>query len=320
MLRSVRPPPPELLRRADRQDSVLTAAQCRAAGVSDDWLAWRARSGSWQRVFRGVYVAHSGPLPWRTQATAALLFAGAPDAPAALSHDAAAHLHGFLARPPARFDVWVPHERWIRAPEPLRLRRGRREVERAAGLPVVSAGDTVLDLVGTARDDDRAIGLIADAVRAGTAPGAIRTALERRPTTPRRALLLELLALSEAGVESPLELRYHRDVECAHGLPTAELQVREVVDGSWIRSDRRYTGYRVRCELDGRVGHPGGRTDADTWRDNAVLVASDDMTLRYRWSHVRVTPCRTTVQVVAALRAGGWRGVPHPCGAGCPVR
>ena len=123
----------------------------------------------------------------------------------------------------------------------------------------------------------------------------------------------------EAGVESPLELRYRVAVERGHGLPQSELQTREVLSGRWIRADCRYRRYGVRVELDGRLAHPGGRTDQDTWRDNAALLETDEITLRYRWHHVAGTPCRTASQVVTALRRGGWQGTPRPCGPGCRV-
>src|SRR5699024_4662425 len=118
-------------------------------------------------------------------------------------------------------------------------------------------------------------------------PGdTIREALARRARIRHRALVTDVLAAVADGVESPLEHRYHRDVGAAHGLPRAELQVRERLAGGWIRADCRYRRYRLRVEVDGRLAHPGGRTDADTWRDNAALLATEEITLRYRWRHV----------------------------------
>lgn len=75
----------------------------------------------------------------------------------------------------------------------------------------------------------------------------------------------------------------------------------------------------MRVELDGRLAHPFGRTDADVWRDNAVVLAHAELTLRYRWAHVAVAPCRTARQVAGALRAGGWRSRPARCSPACPV-
>ncbi len=87
----------------------------------------------------------------------------------------------------------------------------------------------------------------------------------------------------------------------------------------WLRADCRYEGLRVRVELDGQLAHPGGRTDADTLRDNIVVISTDEITLRFRWRHVAVTPCAVAEQVVLALRSRGWTGTPRPCGRTCPL-
>lgn len=73
----------------------------------------------------------------------------------------------------------------------------------------------------------------------------------------------------------------------------------------------------MRVELDGQLGHPGGATDADVWRDNVVRVHTGDITLRYRWVHITATSCETASQVAQALRAGGWRGSVKACGPQC---
>ena len=106
-------------------------------------------------------------------------------------------------------------------------------------------------------------------------PSTILLALDGRGRVRHRALVVDVLAEVAAGVESPLERRYRRDVERAHGLPISELQVREVLSGRWVRADGRYRPYRTRVELDGQLAHPGGRTDEDTWRDNAALLETD---------------------------------------------
>jgi hypothetical protein len=317
--RAVVPAPRESIARlAARQDAVVTTAQCLDLGADPDWIARQATTDRWQRTSRGVYVVHSGPLPWRTRARAALVRAGEG---AALSHRAAAHLHGFEEMPPAVIDVTIPPVRRVRSTPDVRVHRSvGRLLDRRSGLVVVSRGDAALDLFELARSEDAAIGSLCAATRGRVSADAILVALSRRPSTRRRALVLEMLSAVCTGIESPLEHRYLRDVERRHGLPHARLQHRQVVDGRWIRADGIYDGLGVRRELDGELAHPGGSTDADVWRDNAVRIAHDEITVRYRWWHVAGTPCLTAVQVVAALRSRGWRGTPHPCGPGCPVR
>ena len=307
----------EVLKRAARRDGVVTVREAEALGLAPRALQRLATGGRWQRVSSGVYVTHNGPLSWRTTARAGLAAAGDG---AALSHRAAAHLHGF-APAPKRLDVTVPHRRRVVGPPGVRVHRAtRRDVEVKSRLLVVSAPDAVLDIAAGVRGVDDVIGVVADAVRAGTWPSMILRAVDRRPNERNRALVAEMVAHAERGIESPLELRYHRDVERAHRLPRSVLQHRAVVDTWWIRADCIYDGLGVRCELDGGFAHPGGRTDRDTWRDNAVVIERAEITLRYRWHHVATTPCRTAAQVVAALRGRGWRGHPYPCAPDCPVR
>lgn len=295
-------------------DHVITTRDCLRLGAGPDWVERQVSSGRWRRVARGVLVTYSGPLTWRTRAAAALLHGGRG---ALLSHRSAAYLHGFASAPPRIIDVTIPRARRV-APMPgVRVhRRARREATRRKGLAVVRPGDAVLDLLDDAQDVDCAVGAICDAVRAGVAVEAVLAALRHRPAQRRRRLVLELLGEVEAGVESPLEYRYHRDVERGHALPRSVLQRREVVGDHWIRADAVYVGLGVRAELDGELAHPGGRTDGDVWRDNGVLIERGDLTLRYRWRHV-LSPCATAGQVERALRSRGWDGSAAPCGPTC---
>ncbi|HQY33607.1 type IV toxin-antitoxin system AbiEi family antitoxin domain-containing protein [Actinotalea sp.] len=312
----MRRPPESVLQVALRQDGVVAAAQLTSLGVDDSAPGRWVAAGLWQRLHRGVYCVHTGPVPWRTRASAALLYAGPG---AAIGRRGAAHLHGFLAAPPQTIEVEVPARRTVRPSPGLQVRRRRTMPPSGGRLRAIVPAETVVDLLGDAPSADAAVGLLASAVRAGVAPHAILDALGARSRVPRRALALELLGEVADGIESPLEHRYHVDVERRHGLPTSRLQRRERVGGRWIRADSVYEGFGVRSELDGEVAHPGGRTDDDVWRDNAVLIERGDLTLRFRWRHVRATPCRTAAQVEAALRSRGWTGQARPCGPGCPV-
>lgn len=310
---------PEVVARlADPQGGVVLTSQLVGAGADHDWIARQVAGRRWQRLHRGVLLTHTGPPAWRERAWAALLYAG-PDA--ALSHESAAALQGIRPGVAARLPVHVV------IPE-------RRRVSRAAGIvvhrrvtPPSSSGrprrtvvaETVVDVVANARSLDDAVGWLCDAARAGVQGQAVLDVLSRRPNVRRGALLREVLEEVARGVESPLERRYHLDVERAHGLPQARLQRQETVAGVRIRADAVYEGFRLRVELDGALAHPAGRTDDDTWRDNAVLLARGDVTLRYRWRHVALTPCATAAQVAGALRARGWSGTARRCHPGCAV-
>lgn len=300
----------------DRQSGAVTTAQVVAAGGDRAWLSRRVASGRWQRLHRGVVATYSGPLAWSTTAWGALLYAGRG---AALSHASAAYRQGLTSTAPRVIDVTVPSARRVAPTGGVHVHHRTGRLLASGRPPTTWRGDTVVDLVAAARSVDDAVGWVCRAARAGASPPEIADALARRRPFRNAALLGEIVAEVRAGIESPLERRYHRDVEGRHALPRAHLQVCEVVRGLWIRADGIYEGYGVRVELDGNLGHPGGRTDADTWRDNAVLLASADLTLRYRWRHVAATPCATAAQLAEALARGGWRGKPRRCGPHCAV-
>nr|WP_297430607.1 type IV toxin-antitoxin system AbiEi family antitoxin domain-containing protein [uncultured Actinotalea sp.] len=301
-----------------RQDGVVTVAQCVDRGLGADAVERRARSGQWRRLQRGVYLTHAGPSTFRTSARAALLLARTG---AALSHRSAAFVHGFVPTAPRVIEISIPWGRRVTADRDVVVRRRRElEITARAGLHLTTRGATVVDLLHHVRGTDDAVAVLTAAVRAGAHPEEVLADLERRSRARHRALVLELLGEVVDGAESAMEVRYHRDVERRHGLPRSTRQVAQVVGGRRIRADAVYVGLGVRVELDGQFAHPHGRTDADTWRDNAVLVERGEITLRYRWHHVRVGPCATAAQVADALRARGWRGSARPCGPACAVR
>ncbi|WP_315093016.1 hypothetical protein [uncultured Cellulomonas sp.] len=299
------------------QDTVATTAQLQTWGVQRSLVARRVAAGEWQRLFRGVVVLHSGPVTWRQRARAALL--GAGDG-AALSHTSAAFVHGLVRAPGAPVVVSIPGHRAVRSQPGLLIHRRDRMPFAGGVLRTVGVDPTVLDLLDELDSEDDVVGLVCAAVRQGVLPGRVLRHARERPRVRHRELLLDLLGEAGRGIESPLEHRYARDVERRHGLPTPQAQLSERVEDRWIRADRVHTGLGVRIELDGQLAHPFGRTDDDTWRDNAVLIARGDVTLRYRWRHVVVEPCATAAQVVAALRSRGWTGHPRRCADACPVR
>lgn len=302
---------------------VLTRSQLEEIGVSVTWIRSQVDHRIWRRAYPGVYITHAGHPTWDTRVVAALAYAGKG---AALSHATAGDWWFESEATRAQrvsntVEISVPARRTVVAQRGLRIHRRRTVPAVWEGrIAVTTAAETAVDLACLAKKEDDVVGVLTRALRVAE-PADIRAAVAGRSRVRRRELLLDILTDATAGMESPLERHYHRDVEVDHGLPVSELQVREQLPGSRIRADCRYRRWQVRVELDGKLAHTGGRTDKDTWRDNAALLASREVTLRYRWTHVVGTPCRTAQQVVDALRLGGWEGQPRRCGRpGCRVR
>lgn len=295
----------------------MSAGQLLMHGADRSWIRRQVSSGRWQRPLPGVLVTHSGPVGWETRAWSAVLYAGRG---AALGYASAARALRIRLIEPRDITVCIPTDRRVVTQPGLKIRHRSTMPALTGGLPTINRADTAVDLVSAAHTVDDAISWLCDAIRSGTSSDAVLAAAGRRPRLARRALLEELVRATDEGVESALELRYGVDVENLHGLPTSTLQVRQRVGNRWIRADRVYDEFGLRVELDGALAHPAGRTDADTWRDNEVLVTYGDVTLRLRWRHVASTPCETALLVARALRSRGWTAAPRPCSPTCAVR
>jgi very-short-patch-repair endonuclease len=137
----------------------------------------------------------------------------------------------------------------------------------------------------------------------------VRDILAALPRHPKRALLSDLLEVVTAGSHSPLEVRYAREVERAHGLPPL---VRQASPLSGYRTDGWYPAYGLVIELDGRAFHSGTNALNDMDRDNAHLVVGLS-TLRFGWRQVATSPCAVAATVAQALARNGWPGAITPC-------
>ena len=295
---------------AEQQHGILTLAQCRDGQLSERQLAHRVATGRWSRPHRGIYLTVPGRDNFLTRATAALLACGTD---AALSHDAAAYLHGLAGTEPRRIDVLIPAGRRIADPADVRVRRSAHVRERTHELLWpwrTTVEHTVFDL---AQMDnlDAAIAVIARACsRRLTTPRALRTALASRPRQRHARELWEILAEVEAGRESPLEVRFARDVLAAHGLPPG---VAQHSIGTAQRHDVAFPDLRVIVELDGRLGHEGadGRhTDA---RRDRRASGRGWLTIRATWRDVASTRCRLAGELAAVMAVRGWPGRPRVC-------
>jgi very-short-patch-repair endonuclease len=294
--------PAELLRLATRQAGCLGRQQVLAAGVSDRVVHRLLGNETWIPLTPGVYGV--GPVTWHMRAWAGVL-AGGPAASLGLT--AAGYLQGLLDLPSPKIEVFVGRLDQVRRAPGWYFVRGDRP---AVGTPPRTPAEvTVVDLCRRLRPDAIAA-LLARALDARRVdPEAILAVLAANARHPARALVRDILAQVADGAESPLEVRYYRDVERAHGLPRA---VRQANPSGNHRTDGWYELYETLVELDGRVHHQGLAAFADQDRDNAHALLGL-RTLRFGWKQVAGDPCLVARQVAAALRAGGWTGSLTPC-------
>lgn len=301
-------PSDRLLATAAHQGGVVSAEQLALFGFNLRSVDRLVSQQSWQRLTPGLYPLGVGQPSWEGLAWGGVLLGGSESR---LGFEAAGHLWELVADPPRTITVLTPHGRYI-APRGCwdfrQERPGSRSTKSPGSPPRTTVEDTVLDLCSRSSARE-AIGIVTAAVQCGrTTSGRILRCLDGRQRVRHRKLLHELLSDVAEGAESPLEMRYLRDVERAHGLPRAIRQARSR-NGRAFR-DLLYEEFATIIELDGRV-HIAGRF-RDMQRDNLALLGGR-VTLRYGWHDVADRPCEVARQVAALLVDRGWAGLPTRC-------
>jgi hypothetical protein len=299
------------------QEGVVSRRQVLTHGLDDDDIDRLLRRREWARLFRGVYVDHTGPPTWRQRAWAATLL----HAPAALDGGSALSAWGVLV--PDREDVIelvVDAGRRVVDPPGVRTMRTRaweRTVQLNLSPPRVRLEPAALTAASRLGSGDRAAALLGDLVQQRrTTATRLQAALAELSRLPRHALLTEVLDDVSTGALSALERRYLQNVERAHRLPHGHRQHRVTADGTRQQRDVDYPSYGLDVELDGRLGH-------ELWRDRWADLDRDlhglrdgTITIRAGWGQV-LQPCRLAAGVAAVLAARGWDGRPARCGPGC---
>jgi hypothetical protein len=301
----------------ERQEGVLTREQAIDGGLSRHAIEARVESGRWQRLHRGVFATFSGPVPRAALLWGAVLRAGEN---AVLSHHTAAEVWKLSDEPSASIHVSVPKQAGPLIIPGLVLHYSARlpAARHPARLPPqTTLEETVLDLAGLSRSAEDAVAwAIRACQRRLSTPDRITTSLEDRKRARWRRDLTDAITEVSAGVHSPLELRYLRDVERRHRLPRGDRQAMTIRGGARQYADVRYTEYGVVVELDGVMAHLAESRRRDARRDNANTL-DGFQTLRYGWTPVAYRPCAVAREVADLLRARGWPGTPRPCGKEC---
>jgi predicted transcriptional regulator of viral defense system len=309
--------PDRCSRLLSRQGGVIASWQADVAEFSCLQMRELVRSGRWQRLGFGVYASFTGQ-PLRPAVLWAAVLRAGPFA--ILSHETAAELDGLLDKCGKLIHLTVPHPQHLKPIAGIEIHRSSRAIgirQQGRLPPRTMTEETVLDLAQAATSFDDVIALLARACqRRLTTPFLISETLGQRAKMRWRGEIELALRDVASGVHSPLEYRYVRDVERAHGLPEPERQAQAVQRGHVIHRDARYREYGVTVELDGRASHPDEQRWQDKHRDNAAAAAGI-VTLRYGWADVTERSCETAREVATVLGSRGWPGRLRRCGPGC---
>jgi len=299
------------------QSGVVSRQQAVTAGLPPSVIDNQLRYGRWQRLHSGVYATFTGPTDREAELWAAVLRAGPASA---LSHHTAAELHGITQERAGLIHVTVPPGLRVQPISGVVIHRtvtSYRLGPAGNQLPRTPVPETVLDLTQASRRLDDAVDWICKGVGRGlTTPDLLVTAVQARKRVRWRADLLRALGDVTDGVRSPLEHRYVRDVERAHGLPSAVRQAPVCVDGRTIYLDNLYEEAGVVVELDGAAYHPADQRWADSRRDNDQAELGH-LTLRYNWLDITRRQCVTAAQVGTVLGSRGMTVRLRRCGPSC---
>lgn len=291
---------PEIAELSGQQYGVLTRAQLRGLGATDDvidgWLSCR-----WLlSLHRGVFVAGHRLLTVEGRWMAAVLAGGRQ---ATLSIRAAGDHWGLtgLARPTA--DVTVPGRR---RPRPgIRWHVGSLladEVTVHEGIPVTTVARTLLDLaaVESSARLRHAIAIAESRRLADATP--LPALIERYPRRPGAgAARAALAAVScDSGVAwSELELRFAEFLD-ARGFPRPERNAPVQVGGRVVYADCLWRDAGLAVELDSRAHHADWESaEADRARD-AALLAIGIRTVRVTARRLRAEGRRLELELRAA--------------------
>lgn len=267
---------------AARQWGVVSLAQLRALGLSDDAVQRRVRAGRLHRVYRGIYAVGHTVLGREGRWLAAVLACGEG---AVLSHRSAAAHWGLLPTNATRIDVTIPRARASNAT--IRLHRSRsliaRDTTTRQGIPITSVPRTLLDLAATVQAD-RLERALAQAQQLRLYDHCAITDLLARANGHRgKQRLAEATALDPKLTASDWEVRLLNLVRAA-GLPEPLVNLPlDAPDHGQCRPDFHWPSHQLIVETDGWESH---RTRAAFERDrakDAALTAAGYKVVRFTW-------------------------------------
>jgi hypothetical protein len=261
-------------RLATSSHGVVSRAQLLAAGLTEQQIKRRLRSGELLQVYRGVYrVGHRAPSV-EARYLAAVWACGRG---ALLSGRAAGHLLELIATPPSMPEVTAPTERRIPG---IRTHRNRRPIEATVwrGIPVTTPARTLVDLSSVLAVADLARACHVAGIRYGTAPGEVEVIMSGRQGAGK---LRRVLHGDEPVLLSRLERRF-RELLAEAGLPLPVTN--RPAGGRYV--DCRWVAQRLTVELDGYRYHSSRHAwEADRRREREAYARGDQFR-RYTWGDV----------------------------------
>ncbi len=237
-------------------DGLLTLADLRDAGLSDQGRRTRVADARLQLLPCGIYLLGGLPVTWKRRLHAAHLATGG-----VISHMAAAAHWGFEGIGTGAVEVTVAYGRSARMPDG-RTHRSRNleavDVVRSARFPVTRPERTLFD-IATRTGPRRLARLFDDACRQGLVDKSfLRWRMEhlRRARHPGASTIRRLVDRpgTDVVLDSWLERRAAEVIDDSD-LPPGTWQVEKSVDGKDCRVDLSYEHVKLVVEFDGHGTH-----------------------------------------------------------------
>jgi very-short-patch-repair endonuclease len=293
----------ELARIAGRQHEIIRGDQLRALGLGARGSQLRVRTHRLHRLYPGVYAYGRPDVLPKGRWLAAVYACGTG---AALSHRAAAALHGLISWVAGTADVTIP-TRSGRAHDGIRIHRPRRldpaDVTEVDGIPCTTVARTLLDLAAT---EPR--WLLAKAINQAEIEQvldmrAIAELADRHPRHPGARRLRRALGNEEIGTDrtkSPLERRFLKLCRKAR-LPHPAINEWMAIEGEELQCDFVWHAQKVIVEVDGWETHKTKRAFVDDRRRARLLLLAGWTVLRFTWAEVKDDPAGVAADVAKAL-------------------
>jgi predicted transcriptional regulator of viral defense system len=307
------PPDVGLAELAARQWGVVSLAQLRALGLSEDAVQRRARAGRLRRVHRDVYAVGGAVVPREGRWLAAVMACGPG---AVLSHVSAAVHWNLLQYDAAKPEVTAPASR--RGAPGIRLHRSHsldaQGTTNHHGIPTTTVHRTLLDIAAQVPEhhleralaqaerlqlyDHRAIEDVIARANGHRATKRLRSAIQDDPQFTRGELKARMRRLA----------RRHR-------LPQPTFtDTLDAPDHPGLEVDCYFPAHRVVIETDGWETHRTRQAFEDDRAKDAALTAAGYTVVRFTWRQVRDDPRTVADRIKAILRPRGPASPPRARG------
>lgn len=275
-----------------RQDGVITAAQARRAGLSQDAIERRVRSGAWRRCSRGVFFADDRPFTEAARIRADVWAHGDLAAAHGLT---AAWWHGLTRDAPFDVEVTVPRSKSPRGGSHATVRRRdlcRNDVVVRRGLRVTGIPLTVLEAVAAARS--RAI--MDCALQRGTTLAQLQAAHQRNARRHGAGFAVQVLREAADGARSQAERLLIALLRSAN---IRGWKANYPICGYIV--DIAFPKCKVAVEIDGWAFHSDHATfQNDRQRQNRISLNGWQV-LRFTWLDLTEHPQRVLAEIAAAI-------------------